>query len=532
MPLLQTPTPKLEKPYTVKCSLVKLCKDEALRKHLSDAALNMYELVVEVQQLMNLALRVRFEAAHKKGEVPHQEAINEKYVQKYFYAVTDQEGKVSLELRDICREHYHPLLDKYKIARIEHVNLPLDAAARRIAATVNTNIQQHFLKRQLKCLMVLHNCDKKVAYEKQAQINNVDREHVSLPVAYLRSSCTLLEYLDKFPEEFLYPMYLMNKLLEDNEKKCFALLPLSRGFVPGAHLHLDTRALIELLGNENVHVKEYKAMHEARLAREREQKENEEMETETETETRKRRAPGRDTCSEAMEEKDKLWNALFHVRHVAAPSRVQNKRICFGHHITTDGVSVSAVIYREGSAPKKKRWRKKKTLEQVPASEEVDCPEARKYAGLNVEVVGVDPGKHNLVFMTTERVDKDEKRKSGRSLHYTGAQRRHESGQRARKKKLDKNRSKAVEEAEQKMASVNSRVSSVDGFEKYLEKRYEVQAILGPHGRGGKHRLYRFWNWSDRRSSEDRFITRVKKTFIDTAPRMKQAQFQMLQLCD
>src|SRR5688572_29766163 len=85
-----TPTPKLEKPYTVKCSLIKFCKDEALRKHLSDAALNMYELVVEVQQLMNLALRVRFEAAHKKGEVPHQEAINEKYVQKYFYAVTDQ----------------------------------------------------------------------------------------------------------------------------------------------------------------------------------------------------------------------------------------------------------------------------------------------------------------------------------------------------------------------------------------------------------------------------------------------------------
>ena len=92
-PIPTPATPKLENPYTVKCSLLKFCKDERLRKQLNDAALNIYQLVVEAQNLMNLVLRVRFNAAYEKGEVPVQEAVNEKYVQQYFYAITDQGNK-------------------------------------------------------------------------------------------------------------------------------------------------------------------------------------------------------------------------------------------------------------------------------------------------------------------------------------------------------------------------------------------------------------------------------------------------------
>lgn len=146
-------------------------------------------------------------------------------------------------------------------------------------------------------------------------------------------------------------------------------------------------------------------------------------------EQKKKRPPGRDTSDEAMMEKDILWDGLFHVSKVAAPSRVKNNRIRFGHHLTTDGVSVSAVVYHEGSAPKKKKKRKKKKqFQQVHASEGVDCREACKYADDDdddVEVVGVDPGKHNLVFMSTEQANKSKKRKSGTSLRYTAAQGRH-----------------------------------------------------------------------------------------------------------
>src|SRR5688572_13651420 len=78
----------------------------------------------------------------------------------------------------------------------------------------------------------------------------------------------------------------------------------------------------------------------------------------------------------------------------------------------------------------------------------------------DVVIVGVDPGKHNLVYMTTETADAEKKRKSGKSLRYTSAQRRHESHKLLRRKKLEKAKPTGVRSAEEKLSTVASRVSS------------------------------------------------------------------------
>ena len=506
MPTL-TSTPKFGKGYTIKCSLLSFCPDKALRNMINEGALRIHEIVVEAHHLLNIVLRVQYEEAFAAKVVPHQESFTEAHVMQFFYAVTDRRKKISNELRRICEDHYDPLVEKHKICLVDHKGLPLAETARRIAATIRTNIIRHFFRRQFKYLRAREGLDKKEARKLQDKINGEKQKDDSLPAGFLASKDNIAYYLACHPEEFLNPMYLMNKLLEEKKKKLFALLPLSRGFVPGAHLHLDTTALCTLVGSGNEHVQAYEAEHQKRVVMENAKKTTEEK--------KKRRKPGRDTSDAAMEEKDKLWNGLFDISKVAAPSRVQNNRIRFGHHITTDGVSVSAMIYAEGDAPEKKKKKKKKTA-RVGATPGVNW----EFEGQDVVIIGVDPGKYNLVYMTTEEVDPKDKRKSGKSLRYTTAQRRHESGELPRKKELDAAKTEAIQNAQDELSSTNSRVTSVADFKKYLEKRYEVQSLLYKHYRESKHRLYRFLNWRGRRSSEDRFIQRVKKTFKDRKQRM------------
>jgi hypothetical protein len=169
------------------------------------------------------------------------------------------------------------------------------------------------------------------AYKRQQEINNQLGIDDSLP-AKLEGS--VQEHLEKYPQDFLWPMYKMSKVLEEKKKKRVAILPLTTGFVPGACLQLDTQALVKLLGTTDPEVQAYLQANKERLA------------------TRpkpKRQRLRRNTEEEAMKVKDKLWNSLFEVDKVAARGRVRNNLIRFGHHITTDGVSVSATLYHAAS---------------------------------------------------------------------------------------------------------------------------------------------------------------------------------------
>ena len=71
----------------------------------------------------------------------------------------------------------------------------------------------------------------------------------SLPYELLSDSVDL--ELQKHPERFLYPMWIMSKYFETAEQRLFALLPLSHGFVPGACLHIDTDALCAIVGGKH-----------------------------------------------------------------------------------------------------------------------------------------------------------------------------------------------------------------------------------------------------------------------------------------
>jgi hypothetical protein len=70
-----------------------------------------------------------------------------------------------------------------------------------------------------------------------------------------------------------------------------------------------------------------------------------------------------------------------------------------------------------------------------------------------------------------------------------------------------------VKDAEDWLSHVDSRVSGVEAFKAYLKRRFEVEDYLKEFYGDRVYRLHRWWNWRDRRKSEDRFIQRAVKTF-------------------
>jgi len=279
---------------------------------------------------------------------------------------------VSAELLKIRQEHYVPLRGNLPLESRSY--LKLDELATRMAAVLNTNIREHFWKRQLQYLMELKDdLTREQAKAMQQKINEKKKRHDSLPEGIVDD---VAYHLKAHPEDFLFPMWRMATLLERNNKKIFALLPLSKGFVPGASLHLDTDALLNVVGQKHELAQVYlevrnKRLNEEKLAEEKkcmeEEKKNkeetmkderkqeggkkrqhEEVEEKATTAAKRKKRRGKNTAVKALDEKDLLWNAFFKMTKVLRPSRISKGKLRFGHHITTDGVSVSlSVLYAE-----------------------------------------------------------------------------------------------------------------------------------------------------------------------------------------
>ena len=121
---------------------------------------------------------------------------------------------------------------------------------------------------------------------------------------------------------------------------------------------------------------------------------------------RKYTPKGRKSDEASLNEKDLCWLPLFRLKKLAPRSQA-HKRL--GHHLTTDGVSVSVVILRrrrkgdEGVAKKKKKNKRTKKSGQLHNMASGAPLPARHIAPVDAaKVVGCDPGKHQLLHLTNE----------------------------------------------------------------------------------------------------------------------------------
>src|SRR5690554_314570 len=105
-------------------------------------------------------------------------------------------------------------------------------------------------------------------------------------------------------------------------------------------------------------------------------------------------------------------------------------------------------------------------------------------------IVGVDPGKHNIVYMTNESSPKDEFHSESKTLVYTSRQRRYEANSTTRNKILERKKPKKVQELEDKLSATNSCSPNLKQFGEYISTRFKVQKELYQYYANPQFRIF------------------------------------------
>ena len=472
----------MAEPYTIiKCSLKKFCKREDLTQRIQESVEKVNRITTEAYHLLNLHVRRLLDA---KEPIPKLES---NYLRQFFYCVSTTRRKCKIPKVDEAilrtkKELYDPLQPPTLYR--DGLKGFLNSEAVVMATCIRNNIVMHFFKRQRKYLRLVHpEIPKGELSQFIDQVNEVKGTDVTEPTLPREIIKNVAYDLEKEPEKFLVPMHYMNCFLEKAQQKVFSLVPLRRGFVPKAiridHVTLEAFVHTE---QESQHYKTQKAS----LTKKDEPK-------------KKRKKNCTEDNELAISLRDMLWNTYFDLRRI----KCRKRKYRFDHSIVTDGVSVSCQFIkkvRTNSTPKKKQ---KKELQNKG---EIDCDSIK-----NRPVVGIDPGKHSIIYLTSD--DSSIKNR----MQYTNIQRRVELGRKRFNRKQKEKKMKCIFEAEQVLSQQNSRTVSVEGFRNYIKARWEVQDVCYNHYSNKLFRIHSWWCYQNKQKTEAKLIDRVKEKFGDNA---------------
>ena len=308
--------------------------------------------------------------------------------------------------------------------------------------------------------------------------------------------------LAKTPHLFLPSMRLMNRAFEGSGKHTFSMLPLTRKFRPG-FVSFDRKICAEVLKipeceadrerkKERAKEKQKEKasgtwMHptekHAQKKREREHAEEEQKKArkvqianETSEEKKKRvvaekkeaEERKRQKREEVQLQKDKSRDSieLFFANFLNIKVKIGDG-FRFNYSFKTDGVSIR-FLFTKMVMP---RQRDAKHYANTKPKRGMFTPdELRKYKKLhdsNMQVVGIDPGKHDLVHAACDDYLID----PCQHLRYTASQRRADKCSMLYANKMQAEKPLAVSDAEKKLGKHNSRSSCPDKLNAYFEER-------------------------------------------------------------
>jgi hypothetical protein len=237
-------TPPTDTSRCIKLSLEGLCRKgpdgnilpeaSEVLKLLREMAPRMSALVTETWRLINLDFRERCERSLCLG-IPHEEPKwTMARVLTFMKAVSTTSSNRAKDgdplLIAVRKRLYDPL--RTLLPLISREGIPcnsLQEASKKMAAAINTNVREHWYKRQRRYLAVRDNMDKKTAWDHQREINSAagsgPTNDDSLPPTLLKS---VGQDLASNPERFLWRMWCINSFLERHGYKkvcCSASLP-------------------------------------------------------------------------------------------------------------------------------------------------------------------------------------------------------------------------------------------------------------------------------------------------------------------
>lgn len=486
-----------ERHITIKCSLSQFCKDPSWITLIQQYVSTMNRIVTEGYHLLNYHV---LRSLEEGAAVP---PLNSNYLRQFMLAMSHRENKQGREPKiDESIIHSKKLMGCEPADGLpcrDYLSECIGYAAIDMETAIKNNIKMHFFKRQYKYLRKVEpTLGAKELYQLQRTINDVigPCDHITLPTFVDKS----VPYdLETHPEKFLLPMLRMNQELEAMKAKTFSLLPLRRGFQIRS-LHIDHECLAhwartDPLGEDYWKERNHKDKERKKANKNKEKKKKSGKEEVESVPKRKRKL----STKEREERGFKLWNKIFDLDILKVSSKYK-----FAYHITTDGVSISALFTQPGSITYKKRKAKKKNAS--PDDEEEEDASRWEYME-GTTIVGVDPGKNSILYMTTDD-EKIEKR-----LRYTNVQRRVETGAKYYSQKIQESKTELIRELEATLSKENSRSPSTKGFILFLTTRREVESTLYEFYANVRYRIYRWNIYKGKQKSESDLVRNIKQTF-------------------
>ena len=303
------------------------------------------------------------------------------------------------------------------------------------------------------------------------------------------------EDIGENPLKYLGAMlYMCSRLEFHGGKKIFGVLPIIRSNVPG-HTLIDSDILLKNLPKALLQGKTQTSYAEAGR---------------TSGVKRKDRSEEQKLASDLkrFEGHDAIWGLVLHTEDIQGSWR-------FNGMIQTDGYACNLYLKKRDDRSLKGEYNKyprRSGVDKLPRPL-VEHPE-------RCRVIGVDPGKNNLIFCledSTPHYDEVNRKliDEGSTFRYTKAQRDFETGKSARRKKAEAFKRKHCPEAfewEGRLRGHNSKTTDVGVFVRFIEVFLSSREALSPFYTSRMvHRRDRFEAYRLKQKSEAKLISKFKE---------------------
>ena len=502
---------------TVKTSLRSIVKDDVVCEKINNCVKTSNRIVIKTYLFLRLLTLHNY---HNKIVNP---IIDNDFVDYCIRTVSIRKDKrgikdsKNLELKNMLNEFYEqefkPLLPlNEEIETYTGMTFILPYLAEQISSVIKTNIKEHYVTRLKRYLNIIHGVKFREKLEKERdskirkEIRKEQWEHIH---GILKDLCTnslnnshriyhkwILENRDhlvpkKLEKDSLYYDiacenntfnyvnygYYINEQIEklSTEEKPYKLFqPFSlRTSVTPKYIKIDNSCIVNLFatGNKSLLLKAHKK------DPIQERKKNHQL--------------------------NNLWNTLFKTE-----KKVFNSvnGFQFTRSFCTDGISVSLLFIRNDIASLSKAKRSKY---QSTERDWYNLNDLNKHQLEHLKckkVVGVDPGKSNLVYL----VD------GNKTLRYTAMQKRYESGNKYYNKLLKSDKEKnGVHKLENELSEYTCKTSGYDKYKDFIAKKMIINCKIRKYYERAYHRKYRFKKYIRTCKSYDKFLNKIEEVFGD-----------------
>ena len=331
--------------------------------------------------------------------------------------------------------------------------------------------------------------------------NNSDKKYKSFLDLFRKNILTpvdhnkpLIEGVNESPLTYLPTLIKMSIELEIHNKRPINCFPLRKSIIP-KYMPIDTTTLVHMLfpKEKNVNKKLYL------------------------------------TKGYMVKNRDLLWTKIFKTGNACFKS----KKYRFYHMIFTDGIGCSVLLIRKDKYNKDKRnksftMRKPKSYKECYYLNEISETERVKLT--NYDLVGIDPGKDDLIYCTngkTEKITKNNKVKHRTPIfRYSQNQRRYETKSKRYHNNiynLKKNTYISLDdktglkynilECEEFLCQYSSKSCMYGSTQKYIDVKNIINKYLHKFYVKEIHRRYKWFSFINVQRSETKMINNFRKKF-------------------